>query len=104
MAVSQVIAKRRWRHSPKRDGLTSDAVRIIFRDRRDGSIWVRTDHGLDHFREAPFIPSLPLPATEDFGVQAQTDGSAWIGGFREGLWSSSADGRAQQITLPGVTV
>jgi hypothetical protein len=43
----------------KRDGLTSDAVRSIFQDRRDGSIWVGTDHGLDHFREPSFLSALP---------------------------------------------
>jgi signal transduction histidine kinase/ligand-binding sensor domain-containing protein len=80
----------------KRDGLTSDDVRSIFRDRRDGTIWVGTDHGLDHFREAPFLPALPIPITTDFGVQAQKDGSVWIG-TRLGLWLSSPDGKAQPV-------
>ncbi len=69
----------------KRDGLTSDDVRSIFRDRRDGSIWVGTDHGLDHFREAPFLPALPNQDCE-FGVQAQKNGSVWIGSPEGGLW------------------
>ncbi len=88
----------------RRDGLTSDAVQSLFKDRRDGSIWVGTDHGLDHFREAPFLPALPIPGGRDFGVQAQRDGNVWIGSFRGGLWSSSPDGRAQQITLPGASI
>jgi signal transduction histidine kinase/ligand-binding sensor domain-containing protein len=83
----------------KRDGLTSDDVRSIFRDRRDGSIWVGTDHGLDHFREAPFVPALPIPNTTDFGVQAQKNGSVWIG-TRLGLWLSSPDGKTQPV-IPG---
>jgi ligand-binding sensor domain-containing protein len=86
----------------KRDGLTSDAVRSIFRDRRDGSIWMGTDHGLDHFREAPFSPALPIPSTTDFGVQAQKDGNVWIG-TRVGLWLSSPDGKAQPVIQgPGI--
>jgi len=64
----------------KRDGLTSDAVRSIFQDRRDGSIWVGTDHGLDHFREPSFLSALPNPGVADFGIQAQKDGRVWIWG------------------------
>jgi ligand-binding sensor domain-containing protein len=53
----------------KRDGLTADLIHCIFRDRRDGSVWVGTDHGLDHFREAPFLPALPEPGITEFGIQ-----------------------------------
>ena len=63
----------------KRDGLTSDLVESILRDRRDGSIWVGTDHGLDHFREPSFLPALPKPGIAAFGIQAQKDGRVWIG-------------------------
>ena len=63
----------------KRDGLTSDRVYSVFRDRRDGSIWVGTDHGLDHFREAAFVPVFPERGTLNFGIQAQKDGRVWIG-------------------------
>jgi ligand-binding sensor domain-containing protein len=58
----------------KRDGLTSNAVWYIFQDRRDGSIWVGTDHGLDHFREPSFLPALPKPGFANFGIQAQKEG------------------------------
>jgi len=88
----------------KRDGLSADGVRSILRDRRDGSIWVGTDHGLDHFREAPFLPVLPIPSGQDFGIQAQKDGSVWIGSQLGGLWLSSPDGKAQPVTLPGARI
>jgi signal transduction histidine kinase/ligand-binding sensor domain-containing protein len=77
----------------KREGLTSDQIYTVFRDRRDESIWVGTDHGLDHFREAPFVPVFPEPGTNDFGIQAQKDGRVWIGSSEGGgLWSASAGG------------
>ena len=88
----------------KRDGLTSDAVRSALRDLRDGSIWVGTDHGLDHFREAPFLPALPISSGQDFGIQAQEDGSVWIGSRLGGLWLSSPNGKAQPVTLSGARV
>jgi ligand-binding sensor domain-containing protein len=88
----------------KRDGLSADNVRSILRDRRDGSIWVGTDHGLDHFREAPFLPALPIPSGQDFGIQAQKDGRVWIGSHLGGLWLSSPDGKAQRVTLPGARI
>jgi signal transduction histidine kinase/ligand-binding sensor domain-containing protein len=88
----------------KRDGLSADYVRSILRDRRDGSIWVGTDHGLDHFREAPFLPALPIPSGQDFGIQAQKDGSVWIGSQLGGLWLSSPDGKAHPVTLPGARI
>jgi signal transduction histidine kinase/ligand-binding sensor domain-containing protein len=83
----------------KRDGLTSDRINSVFRDRRDGSIWVGTDHGLDHFREALFVPVVPQPGTNNFGIQAQKDGRVWIGSDGGGLWIASAGGKAA-VTLP----
>jgi signal transduction histidine kinase len=77
----------------KRDGLTSDRIYSVFRDRRDGSIWVGTDHGLDHFRESPFVPVYPEGATLNFGIQAQKDGRVWIGSAGGGLWSGSPEGK-----------
>ena len=76
----------------KRDGLTSDRIFSVFRDRRDGSIWVGTDHGLDHFREAPFVPVLFEPSAHDFGIQAQQDGRMWIGSSEGALRTTSAAG------------
>jgi signal transduction histidine kinase/ligand-binding sensor domain-containing protein len=86
----------------KRDGLTSDVVLTIFHDRRDRSIWVGTDHGLDHFREPSFLPALPKPGFGDFGIQAQKDGRVWIGGLR-GLWIASPGGKTEAVT-PDVNV
>jgi ligand-binding sensor domain-containing protein/signal transduction histidine kinase len=87
----------------KRDGLTSDRIYSVFRDRRDGSIWVGTDHGLDHFRETPFVPVFPAPGTLDFGVQAQKDGRVWIGSVTGGLWTASPGGKAA-VSVPGIAV
>jgi signal transduction histidine kinase len=87
----------------KRDGLTSDRIYSVFRDRRDGSIWVGTDHGLDHFRETPFVPVVPEPGTNDFGVQAQKDGHVWIGSVTGGLWTASPGGEAA-VTIPDIDV
>ena len=89
----------------KRDGLTSDAVRFIFQDRRDGSIWVGTDHGLDHFREPSFLPVLPKPGVASFGIQAQRDGRVWIGSLEGGgLWIASPEGKTERIALPGTSI
>jgi signal transduction histidine kinase/ligand-binding sensor domain-containing protein len=85
----------------KRDGLTSDLVESIWRDRRDGSIWVGTDHGLDHFREPSFLPALPKPGIASFGIQAQKDGRVWIGSNDGGgLWIASPEGKTERIALP----
>jgi signal transduction histidine kinase/ligand-binding sensor domain-containing protein len=84
----------------RRDGLTSDRIQSVLRDRRDGSIWVGTDHGLDHFREAPFLPAFPKPGTDDFGIQARKDGRVWIGSMGGGLWFGSPEGKTERITLP----
>lgn len=83
----------------RRDGLTSGNVRSLFQDRRDGSIWVGTDHGLDHFRESPFLPALSAPGAQDFGVRPH-DGGAWISSYRGGLWFNSPDGTTRKISGP----
>lgn len=85
----------------KRDGLTSNAVWFIFRDRRDGSIWVGTDHGLDHFRETSFRPALPEPRVAAFGIQARKDGRVWIGSSSAGggLWIASPAGKTERLTV-----
>jgi signal transduction histidine kinase/ligand-binding sensor domain-containing protein len=88
----------------KREGLTSDRIHSIFRDRRDGSIWVGTEHGLDHFREAPFVPVFPELSTLDFGIQAQQDGRVWIGSSAGGgLWIASRGGKSA-VTLSATIV
>jgi signal transduction histidine kinase/ligand-binding sensor domain-containing protein len=86
-----------------RDGLTSNDVGGIFQDRRDGSIWVGTDHGLDHFREPSFLPAAPKPGVADFGIQAQKDGRVWIGAGLGGLWTTSPVGKTE-IAVPGISV
>jgi signal transduction histidine kinase/ligand-binding sensor domain-containing protein len=88
----------------KRDGLTSDRIQSVFRDRRDGSIWVGTDHGLDHFREASFLPALPTPGAANFGIQPQKDGRVWIGSVGGGLWTASPEGKTERITFPDLAI
>jgi signal transduction histidine kinase len=88
----------------RRDGLTSDRIQSVFRDRRDDSIWLGTDHGLDHFREAPFLPAFPQPGTHDFGIQAQKAGRVWIGSVGGGLWIASPEGKTERIILPDIEV
>jgi signal transduction histidine kinase/ligand-binding sensor domain-containing protein len=88
----------------KRDGLTSDRIQSIFRDRRDDSIWLGTDHGLDHFREAAFIRAFPQPGATAFGIQAQKDGRVWIGSIGGGLWIASPGGKTERITFPDIAV
>ena len=89
----------------ERDGLTSDLIQSIFQDRRDGSIWVGTDHGLDHFRECSFLPVFPKPGASSFGVQAQKDGRVWISSIdRGGLWTASPEGTAEKLTLPEISI
>jgi len=87
----------------KRDGLTSDRIYSVFRDRRDGSIWVGTDHGLDHFRESPFVPVYPEGGSLNFGIQAQKDGRVWIGSAGGGLWTASPGGKTA-VTLPDTNI
>jgi signal transduction histidine kinase/ligand-binding sensor domain-containing protein len=79
----------------KRDGLTSDQIFSVFRDGRDGSIWVGTAHGLDHFRETPFVPVFFESGAHDFGIQAQPDGRVWIGGSEGALRTTSAAGESE---------
>jgi signal transduction histidine kinase/ligand-binding sensor domain-containing protein len=86
-----------------RDGLTSNRIYSMFRDRRDGSIWIGTEHGLDHFRQAPFTPLIPAPGSIDFGVQAQKTGDVWVSGYGGGLRIASPQGRAT-VKLPNLLI
>jgi signal transduction histidine kinase/ligand-binding sensor domain-containing protein len=87
----------------RRDGLTSDRIYSMFRDRRDGSIWVGAEHGLDHFREAPFVPVFTKPGAIDFGVQAKQDGHVWIGSVGGGLSIASPQG-ATAVPVPNLLI
>src|SRR5277367_2487169 len=88
----------------KRDGLTSDRIQSVLRDRGDGGIWVGTDHGLDHFREAPFLPAFPQPGTSNFGIQAQKGGRVWISSIGGGLWTGFPEGKTERIALPDIGI
>jgi signal transduction histidine kinase/ligand-binding sensor domain-containing protein len=82
----------------RRDGLTSDLIHSIFLDRRDGSIWAGTDHGLDHFREPSFLPAFPRPGVAAFGIQAQKDGRVWVSSVDGGgLWIASPEGKTERV-------
>ena len=90
----------------RRDGLSSDAVSFIFQDRRDGSIWVGTDHGLDHFREPAFLPSLPRPGGASLSAfRRKSDYRVWIGSLSGGgLWVASPEGKTERIPLSGISI
>jgi signal transduction histidine kinase/ligand-binding sensor domain-containing protein len=96
--------ERKMESFTKRDGLTSDQIHTIFRDRRDGSIWVGTDHGLDHFRESPFVPVFPERGTNNFGIQAQKDGRIWIGSDIGGGLLIASPGGETAVTVPDIIV
>ena len=62
------------------DGLSSDAVYLLFQD-REGNIWVVTADGLDRFRDFA-VPTITarqgLSTDEVWSVQAGRDGSVWL--------------------------
>jgi ligand-binding sensor domain-containing protein len=61
--------------------LSGDAVRAFFED-REGSIWVATQSGLDHFRNfaaAKFSIGQGLSSRSVSSVLAGKDGSIWLG-------------------------
>lgn len=73
-----------------KDGLTSDYVASILKD-REGSIWVGTSAGLDRFRRGALVPIL-LPAK--FALKALIpgdDGNIWVGSVSDGLGRIEGD-------------
>jgi len=85
-------------------GLSNDNVNGIYED-REGNIWVRTDGGIDQFRD-PTVATLStdqgLSNDRVSALAARKDGSVWIGTY-EGLnrWQ---DGVVRQIAPPGLPV
>jgi len=73
-----------------KDGLTSDYVTSILKD-REGSIWVGTSAGLDRFRRGALVPIL-LPAK--FALKALipgNDGNIWVGSVSDGIGRIEGD-------------
>lgn len=59
------------------DGLSDDAVRVMFED-REGNIWVGTGTGIDRFRHNHFVP-VSLPDGYDaFTLLPGENGSLWV--------------------------
>jgi two-component sensor histidine kinase len=54
------LETNRIRHYTKADGLTSNAVRVAFRD-REGALWFGTDQGLSRLIPGPDPPPSPPP-------------------------------------------
>ncbi|HLJ88866.1 MAG TPA: two-component regulator propeller domain-containing protein [Candidatus Angelobacter sp.] len=68
-------------HFGHEDGLSSNSIDRIFQD-REGSIWVSTDEGLDHFRDLPIVTysSAEGLGTEVVGsILARRNGTTTIG-------------------------
>ncbi|HXE14099.1 MAG TPA: two-component regulator propeller domain-containing protein [Bryobacteraceae bacterium] len=72
---------------------------LSFCEERDGSVWAGSDHGMliniagDRVRKKI---TLPVP-TQIRALAADTDGSLWIGTFRDGLFHY-ADGKLEKFT------
>jgi hypothetical protein len=74
-----------------KDGLTSDYLRCILKD-REGSIWVGSSVGLDQFRRSAFAPILlPAKFTQKTLV-AGDDGKILVGGLSSAV--AQIDGNA----------
>ena len=67
-------------HYGRIDGLSSDAVNLLFED-REGILWAATSNGIDSFRDpavTTFSSSEGLGKDAAAGVLASRDGSIWI--------------------------
>jgi len=67
-------------HYGRTDGLSSDAVNLLFED-REGILWAATSNGVDSFRDprvTTFSSSEGLGKDAASGVLASRDGSIWI--------------------------
>ena len=67
-------------HYGRTDGLSSDAVNLLFED-REGILWAATSNGIDSFRDprvTTFSSSEGLGKDAASGVLASRDGSIWV--------------------------
>lgn len=65
-----------------KDGLTSDYVTCILRD-REGSIWVGTSSGIDQFRRGALVPILTPARFAEKMLVAGDNGDIWVGSLSE---------------------
>jgi ligand-binding sensor domain-containing protein len=80
-------------HFDTTDGLTGNAVSQIFED-REGSLWVITSQGVDHFREFSVLTYTARQGLPDTGISAVASGGKEIwAGTQAGLYTldTSAD-------------
>jgi len=92
-------------HYGRTDGLSSDAVHLLFED-REGIVWAGTMGGMDNFREprvTTFSAAEGLGKDAAAGVLASRDGSIWVA--NDGSLDHIANGAVTSIRtgngLPG---
>ena len=92
-------------HYGRTDGLSSDAVNLLFED-REGILWAGTSNGIDSFRDprvTTFSSSEGLGKDAASGVLASRDGSIWVA--NDGSLDRIANGSISSIRtgagLPG---
>ena len=92
-------------HYGRSDGLSSDAVNLLFED-REGILWAGTSNGIDSFRDprvTTFSSSEGLGKDAAAGLLASRDGSIWIA--NDGSLDRIANGSISSIRtgagLPG---
>ena len=67
-----------------KDGLTSDYVTCILKD-REGNIWVGTSSGLDRFRRGALVPILLPTKFASKALIAGDNGDIWVGSTSNAL-------------------
>ncbi len=92
-------------HYGRTDGLSSDAVHVLFED-REGILWAGTTNGIDSFRDprvTTFSASEGLGKDAAAGVLASRDGTIWVA--NDGSLDHIANGAVSSIRagsgLPG---
>jgi PAS domain S-box-containing protein len=85
-----------------KDGLSSDGVRVAFKD-REGNIWFGTQKGVDRFREnkaTPFSVKEGLSPNPQVGITSTGDGKVWIFNYPRDTIQHLVGGRIISQRLP----
>jgi len=92
-------------HYGRTDGLSSDAVNLLFED-REGILWAGTSNGIDSFRD-PLVTTFSalegLGKDAAAGVLASGDGSIWVAndGSLDRIFEGSISSLRAGAGLPG---